>query len=262
MDELHNSAFIEEFDVDKIKVKSGTIIFLGYESLKKEAIQLAEHITSIEVTDDNIKQSKKLLAAINNRIKELEQQRITIKKVILEPYDEFEIKVKDIVSTVKEADNHVRAQVKQLEEIERQNKEKQIEDLFTKRKKHYKVVDQLVDFFSFLQPRHLNKTTTIEAVEKEMIDFFERVQADIDVISTMDRSEIILRHYVETLDVTRALVLANEEKRRDETIRASEATTNKKDPQCFTITLYDVKDYKLIQLFMDQNKIKYDVKED
>ena len=262
MDELQNSAFMQEFDL--IKVHSGSIVFPGYEALKKEAQELAEHIAAIDVTENNIKESKKLLATVNNRIKDLEQKRITIKKVILEPYDVFESQVKDIVHVIKEADNQVREQVKQLEEVERQHKEKQIEDLFTKRKNHYKVVDHLLDFFSFLQPRHLNKTTTIESVEKEMIDFFERVQADVNVIATMDQSEMILKHYVEVLDLTKAITMMNQEKTRIEAVRASEALNKKLGltPEVYIFKVYDEKDMKLIQLFMDQNKIKYDVKED
>ena len=64
--------------------------------VKQQALQLAENLQSVEVNEDNLKQSKKLLAAVNRRKKELDDERIRIKKVMLEPYQEFEEQVKEI----------------------------------------------------------------------------------------------------------------------------------------------------------------------
>src|SRR4051794_7228445 len=109
-------------DIEKIVVKQGSIQFNDYENVKQQAIKLAEEIKTVEVTEDNIKQSKKLLAAVNKRLKELDDKRISIKKVMLEPYQLFEEQVKEIAAIVKDADQDVREQVKYLEEFERLEK--------------------------------------------------------------------------------------------------------------------------------------------
>ena len=117
-------------DIQQIVVVPGYILFDEYEQIKMQAVALADEIEAVEVNEDNIKTSKKLLAAINKDLKQLEDNRISIKKAMLQPYDVFESQVKEIVNIVKQADNEVRKQVKYLEEFERLQKEAAIEELF------------------------------------------------------------------------------------------------------------------------------------
>ena len=159
-------------NLQQIEVIQGSIAFHDYEAIKQQALKLADFIKTVEVNEDNLKESKKLLAAVNKRKKELEDERIKIKKMMLEPYQGFESQVKDIVAIVDEANDVVRQQVKQLEEIERFHKETKLKAIFEKRKKMY-TLSHLLKFEHFFQAKHLNKTISIEAVENEMIDFLE-----------------------------------------------------------------------------------------
>ena len=119
-----------QVDAEAIELVQGSIVFNDYERIKKEAEALAEEIKTVEVNEENVKASKKLLAVVNKRLKELEDTRIGIKKSMLEPYQLFEEQVKEIVTIVKEADAEVREQVKLLEEFDRIEKEEVIKDLF------------------------------------------------------------------------------------------------------------------------------------
>lgn len=85
------------------KVIQGSISFPMYEELKDQALRVAKFVSSIDVTEDTVKQSKKLLATVNKSVKALEDRRIAIKKELLEPYSEFEAQVKEIVTIVKDA---------------------------------------------------------------------------------------------------------------------------------------------------------------
>lgn len=160
-------------DTQHIEVIQGSIDFKYYEIIKQQAVNLANEIAAVEVTEENIKQSKKLLATVNKRLKELEDKRISIKKMMLEPYATFEEQVKEIVAIVKNADQEVRNQVKHLEEIDRIVKKEAIEYLFMKRKVLYSL-GSLIQFEEFLQSKHLNKSTTMESVEKDMIAFLKK----------------------------------------------------------------------------------------
>src|SRR5699024_12332068 len=64
-------------------------------------------------------------------------RRISIKKEMLQPYNTFESQVKDIVSIVKQADNVVRSQVKEIEERDREAKRQELEALFNKRSEEH-----------------------------------------------------------------------------------------------------------------------------
>ena len=57
-----------------------------------QAVIYQNQIKAVEVNEENIKESKKLLAAVNKRLKELEDKRISVKKMMLEPYQLLKIK--------------------------------------------------------------------------------------------------------------------------------------------------------------------------
>jgi Protein of unknown function (DUF1351) len=251
---------IIDLDLQGIILQKGIVQFNRYNEIKSQALELADQIRSLEVDEENVKQSKKLLAAVNKRVKELEDQRILIKNFMMEPYSVFEKQVKEIVGIVKEADEVVRKQVKELEENEREEKRHRLETLFNLRIKHYSFRD-LFSFGDFLKPKHLNKTQSIEATEKEMIEFLEMITRDLKAIESMPEAEKIFSFYVEVKDLASALTLQQKQKEREKQIEA--ANVIKKDPseKCFLITIEGEKDFKFVEMFMNSNNIKFTVKE-
>lgn len=247
-------------NVSQIVVKKGSIDFFEYEALKEQAKQLAEMIASVEVDEENIKASKKLLAAINKRIKELEDKRIQIKKEMMEPYQTFEAQVKEIVQIVKEADDIVRQQVRDLEEMERLQKEGLLHGIFLKRIKHYTFRD-LFSFADFIKPKHLNKSTTIEAVENEMIAFFEKLSRDLKAIEKMENSKSILSAYINSLDLASAIYLVEQEKERIAQIESSKAlkTTSAKIAYLVSIEVKNQKELKFLEMLLNENEIKFHI---
>jgi hypothetical protein len=247
-------------DIEKIVVKQGSIQFNDYENVKQQAIKLAEEIKTVEVTEDNIKQSKKLLAAVNKRLKELDDKRISIKKVMLEPYQLFEEQVKEIAAIVKDADQDVREQVKYLEEFERLEKSDEIEEIFEKRKQHYSFRD-LVHFYQFLKPQHLNKSTSIAAVEKEIIEFLENIEADIKATFNMVHGDEILSAYFKSFNLGLAITQVSKEIAHREQIQASEVIkkqpTEDKIAFLVTVQIYSQKELKLLEMILQENDFEF-----
>jgi hypothetical protein len=243
-------------NIQQIVVIQGSIEFNEYEHIKQQAIKLADQIRAVDVNEENIKQSKKLLAAVNKRLKELEDKRISVKKTMLEPYQVFEDQVKEIVRIVKFADGEVREQVKYLEEFERLQKEEAVEDLFNKRKNQYSL-GNLISFKDFLKPRHLNKTASIESVEKEIIEFLEKTEKDFKVIETMENNELIVSGYIRTFDLAQAITQVNEQEQLKRTVEASGAFKNVEVAEIYSFDVFSKKDYLLVEMFMEQNNIKF-----
>lgn len=248
-------------NVDAITVTQGTVKFNEYENLKAQAERLAEKIQEVEVSEDNVKHSKKLLAAVNKKLKELEDRRIAIKKHMLEPYQEFEDQVKQIVKIVKEADTTVREQVKYLEEFERLEKEEAVKELFEKRVKLYSF-NKLFGFSDFVKPKHLNKSTSMKAVEEEMVTWLEQRQQDLNVINSLPNAETVLRAYTDTLELSGALNRVQAEERRMRQIEASKALRKEESVKVFRFTVFDRKDYKLVEMFMKEANINYEAEGD
>ena len=250
-------------DFEGIQVVQGLVQFNDYQRIKREAEDLAEQIKTVEVNEENVKQSKKLLAVVNKRLKELEDTRIGIKKSMLEPYQLFEEQVKEIVGIVKEADSEVREQVKLLEEFDRIEKEDAIKEIWEKRILHYSF-GGLIPFEDFACPKHFNKTTSIDTVEKEMVTFLEQTQKDINVIKTMENAKEILSAYLGRYDLAEAIAIVTEQVTREKEIEKKakaleKANAKEEEKQTFSIKLFDEKDFKLVEMFMKQNKISYEV---
>jgi hypothetical protein len=245
-------------DVQAIIVEQGLVKFNEYENIKQQALQLAEKIAEVEVNEDNVKHSKKLLAAVNKRLKELEDKRISIKKHMLEPYQEFEEQVKDIVGIVKEADTKVREQVRYLEEFARLEKEEAVKEIFEKRLQMYSFKN-LFSFDDFVKPKHLNKTTTIAAIEAELVEWLEKIEQDLRVIETMEAAEAVLNAYCGCLDLATAISKVNKEKERMEQIKAAKAIDETKATKVYIVHLFDRKDLKLVEMFMKEANVKFEV---
>lgn len=248
-------------DIQKIIVKQGSIKFNEYTALKDQAMALAENIKTITVSDENIKQSKKLLAAVNKRLKELEDKRIEVKKTMLEPYAAFEKQVKEIVGIVKDADSEVRDQVRYLEECYRLQKEGHLRMIFSKRKKHY-ILGDIVPFEHFLKPQHLNKSVSMDQVEKEMTAFLEKTSADFKVIESLPDAKAVLSAYIGFYDLAAAINQIEDQKRRQKQLEASKAMQKAKAAavkKLYRISLYNEKDFTLLKMFMEQQQIKYDL---
>jgi hypothetical protein len=252
-------------DFEGIQVVQGLVQFNDYQRIKKEAEDLAEQIKTVEVNEENVKASKKLLAVVNKRLKDLEDTRIGIKKTLLEPYQLFEDQVKEIVGIVKEADAEVREQVKLLDEFERIVKEDMIKEIWEKRKVHYSL-GSLIPFEDFACPKHFNKTTSIDAVEKEMVAFLEHTQKDINVIKAMDNAKEIVSAYLGRYDLAEAIAIVTAQVAREKEIekktKALEKAKAKEEvKQIFAFEVYDEKDFKLVEMFMNQNDIKFMIKD-
>jgi hypothetical protein len=250
-------------DVEGIEIVQGLVNFTDYQRIKEEAEALAEQIKTVEVNEENVKASKKLLAVVNKRLKELEDTRIGIKKTMLEPYQLFEEQVKEVVGIVKEADAEVREQVKLLEEFDRIEKEDMIKAIWDKRIVHYSL-GALIPFKDFASPKHFNKTTSIDAVEKEMVEFLERTQKDINVIKTMDNSKEIVSAYLGRYDLAEAIAIVTEQINRDKEIekktKALEKAKAKEEEKMgflVSVKVINEKELKLLEMILKENDFEF-----
>ena len=245
-------------DVEQISLQQGNINFPEYTKLKQQAQELAEWISNIEVQPENVKENKKLLAAVNKSVNELETRRKAIKACMLEPYNQFEQQVKEIVAIVKDADEIVRQQVKALEEQERQEKKAALEDLFNKRIVHYSFRD-LFTFDDFLKPQHLNKTASIDSVEKEIISFLSKITADLKAIESMPDAKEVLSAYLDTKDLAGALTLHQRNKQQKERIEQAQALqpTESEINYLVSVKVYNQKELKLLEMLLQQNGFEF-----
>lgn len=228
------------------------------DTIREQANFVAEYVSSIEVTEDTVKDNKKLIAQVNKMAKSLDSERIAVKKHILSEYTEFESEVKDIVSLIKGADNIVREQIKELEQIERDNKELEIKDIWDKRSKHYDLTE-ILDFKDFITEQHLNKSVTIKKVEEEMTEFLKSVQNDLNVIKTLPNSKEVLEVYLDTKDLSSAILVVQREHERREKIKQYVEPKKVEVKEEFIFKITGNKDKKLVEMLLKENDIEYEI---
>lgn len=182
------------------------IEFDDFEEHKARALSVAEYIDSIELTGSNVKEVKGTLADARKLVNALEDRRKEIKNEVLAPYKVFEAQVKEITGIIDQADSRLRTQIRELEEREREEKEAVISELWEKRMEMYNFGKYVPDAFSmWLEPRHLNKSTSMKSVEAEMVSFMEDTEKDVAAILAMPDAEDVMLEYAGTLNIADAL---------------------------------------------------------
>lgn len=181
------------------------VIFSNYQLLKQQAQEVADFVSSIVVTEDTIKAAKKMVAETRKSVKTLDTKRLEIKKAILEDFTIFETQVLELKKIVDDADQKVRSQVKHFEELERNQKKKDLKELFEKRVQMYNFSMMPFLFEKWLKPSHLNKSMSMNKCEKDMTDFLEGIQRDLEAIQKLSNASDIMAHYVDSLDLNEAI---------------------------------------------------------
>lgn len=246
-----------------IIIQKGEIEFKGYEQMYQSAVKLADHVEKVQVTDENVKESKKLLASINAELKHINSKRVEAKKSLLEPYNALDAQVKDIEGVIDKASSTVKQQVKDLEEQARAEKKEAIETLFNKRIKNYKFKDMFaVD--DFLTPQHLNKSLSMNKVENEMVEWLTKIDNDIKVIKGLSNGDEVLTEYQEVKDISVAMnIVADRQEKlkqsQEQLEKAKSHKEQKKEAQSKTVQfVINEKDARFVELLLKDHEINFE----
>lgn len=247
-----------EFEILKkepdVRFSPAKVGFPSYEKYKAQATAIAEYIGDIEVTPENVKEVKKTLAQARKITDGLNRKRIDIKKAVLEDFSVFEDQVKELSRIVDEADSKVRAMVKTLEEEERVNKRKILLDVWNKRITMYENVTSLLPdpFNTWLQPKHLNKTTTLTSVERDMVEWLEKKSSELATMKEM--GDAYLTSYIKTGDMVQAIKDAQTTEQIHQMIRAA---PEEPEEQTAVFVVKGSQQITLTELLLKTNNIEY-----
>ena len=157
----------------------------NYEELKQEITTRANDYKNLVYTDENIKEAKSDRANLNKFIKVLDAKRKDVKKMMLEPYTEFEGQVKELIGIIGEANNNIDSQVKAYEQKKRDEKLVKVQEI-------YDGIFGDSDLLSILtwdrvfKTTYLNATTTLKSIIAEMTELLERVTSELVIIYNDD----------------------------------------------------------------------------
>lgn len=181
----------------------------NFEELKKEITEKAEMYGSLVYTDENIKEAKADRAKLNKFIKVLEDKRKDVKKMMLEPYTQFESQVKELVSIIGEANDNIASQVKAYTEKLREEKREKVKEIYDKAMSvdGAEGIAEILTFDRVFKESFLNSSTTFKSIVNEIEDLRDRVRHDLEVINadTGEHQFEMKQAYLKNLDMTEAI---------------------------------------------------------
>ena len=201
------------------------------ELIKEDVTERVNTAMSLVCTEDTVAEIKKIRAELNKEYQTFEEQRKAVKKAVMTPYEQFEDKYKECITTVfKKGDADLKSKIDDVENTLKEEKAAEIKAYF----EEY-LASKNIDFVSF---ENAGISVTLSASKKSLKEkakaFIDRVCDDLNLIDTQIYKDEILYEYKQNFNVSAAITkVANrykaiEEARAKEEERKARAEAEKK----------------------------------
>lgn len=181
-------------------------IGFNFDELKAELTERLHHYNTLVVTEDAIKEAKTDLANLRKLRDAIETRRKEVKKQCMEPYNAFEAQVKELTKLIDAPVAAINEQVKAFEKLEQAKKLEEIAAAYEEL-----VQDSFWDIIPLkriLDPKWLNKGTTMKSIREEIATVANRTKIDILYIESATEPQYLTAvraKYIETLNIDAAL---------------------------------------------------------
>lgn len=178
----------------------------NYEELKAELSQKLEDYKGLVYTEEQIKEAKADRAKLNALATAIDSKRKEIKKQCLQPYEQFEAQIKDLLALIKEPVTLIDTQIKDFEEEKKKKKLEEVKELFEKLKAEAGEELEFISFEQIFEDKFLNASTSLKQVETVINNIFNSVKCNLKTIAELkDYSFEATEVYKETLNLNTAL---------------------------------------------------------
>lgn len=239
-------------------------INFNFEELKNEITTKSELYKNMVYTDDTIKTAKEDRASLNKFIKALEDKRKEVKKQCLEPYNNFEKQVKELVRIINEPVTLIGEQITEFEEREKAAKREEVERLFNEAG-----FEPFVRLEQIFDPKWLNKSVSLKSIATELKSIAERIKNDLAVLNEISEFQFeATETYKDTLDISRAIAEKNRLVEMQKRKAEYESQTEQDNPDVEEVVsdeptfaewgeeLDDSKEWKTIKMLVSESDIK------
>lgn len=203
----------------------------NYEELKGQLVAALESYKGRIYTESTIAEAKKDRASLNKLAAAIDTRRKEMKARYLAPYEEFEAQAVELTGLVKQQAAEIDAQVKAFDEARKAEKLEHCKALYAE------LLGDLADLVPYERlhnPKWLNVTTSMNAIEAEIIEKAENIRAamaSIDALGLADDMAAQVKHvYLERLDLAAALAEKDRIERERQALAAYE-TAKKEEPE-------------------------------
>ncbi len=180
------------------------VIEYNHEELKSELSEQLQKYKNIVVTEDSIKEFKADKANLNRLKTALEDKRKEVKKQCLQPYENFEKNIKELVMLIEEPIKVIDSQLKEIENKKKEEKANEIEKIYYE---NIGVFEPLVPLSKVFNSKWLNTTYKLNDIISEIKELKIKLESDLQIIEGLNSEfeQQIKDKFFETLDISKAL---------------------------------------------------------
>lgn len=227
-------------------------VLFNYSELKQELQEKVAMYETLVYTDDQIKQAKADKANLNKLKKALNDERIRREREYMEPFNDFKVKINEIISIIDKPVALIDKQVKEFEEKQKKEKLDKIDEYMVQ-------VEMLLpaNVHIPIDSKWLNASVSMKSIKETIDSKAEQIKKDLATLAELPEFGFEAQEvYKDTLDVNKAI---NEAKRMSEIAKAkAEAEELKKQEELKK----EVKNEEVVepatQIVEEQQKIPYE----
>lgn len=212
-------------------------IEFNFEELKTALQEKAKTYEMMVYTDDQIKEAKADRAALNKLKTALNDERIRREREYMEPFNDFKLKINQIIAIIDKPVYVIDKQVKEYEENQKKKKREEIEKIWaeTEGKPEWLTLEQIFD------KKWLNASVSLKICKDEIAMIVNEINVDLSTLSNLKEFGFeACEVYKTTLDVNKAI---NEGKRLADIQakkKAEEEERKKQEAEAITVKAEEV----------------------
>lgn len=180
-------------------------IAFNFDELKAELEERLAYYNRLIITEDTIKEGKADRAKLNKLLTAIDTRRKEIKKACMAPYNAFEAKIKELTALINAPIAAIDGQLATYEERRVEEKRQQVAEAYATIVPEE--IRDIIPMEMIFNPRWLNATTTMKAVEADLQDRVKRTNADMMALDVVEPEyALAVREvYIRTLDIEKAM---------------------------------------------------------
>ena len=208
----------------QISRNNGTIDF-NFEDLKDALTAELELYKNLVFTEDTKADAKKTVAELRKLKKQINDKRIEVKKLYMQPYTDFEAKVKELDKLINEPIAYISEQIDAFEQKRIEEKRELINEIYLELVSEREDIAGYVELNRVYDSKWENASTSKKTIQEAITSYLDSVDNDIAAIESMEseyEAKALMR-YKETGVLSDALLTIRQwEKQKEEILKAEE----------------------------------------
>ena len=208
----------------QISRNNGTIDF-NFEDLKEALTAELELYKNLVFTEDTKADAKKTVAERRKLKKQISDKRIEVKKLYMQPYTDFEAKVKELDKLINEPITFISEQIDAFEQKRIEEKRELINEIYLELVSEREDIAGYVELNRVYDSKWENASTSKKTIQEAITSYLDSVGNDIAAIESMEseyEAKALMR-YKETGVLSDALLTIRQwEKQKEEILKAEE----------------------------------------